>query len=221
MYYIRLGGEAVELHIIPSLILAAAVSLDGLGAGFAYGVRGLKVPILSLLIVSISSSLALLAAMVLGRSMASFFSVEISSFIGGFILILVGGYIVRESFVEAKSKVHTKDNKEDSGASLNKGIFGLVREPEKADFDRSGSINSKEAAVLGIALALDAFGAGFGAAMTGYSPLVTSLFVGMCKLIFVQSGFCLGKIYSDSLSSYKASWLAGGVLIILGILNFF
>ncbi len=197
-----------------SLLLAAAVSIDGLGAGFAYGVRNLYVPYLSLLIVSISSSLALLVAMFLGRTMASFFSAEIASLVGGGILILVGVYIIWGLFHEGGAG--------DAPPHPGKGktsLRGLLRDPEKADFDSSGSISSREAAILGLALAMDAFGAGFGAAMTGYSPLLTCLLVGLCKLVFVSGGVSLGKRYAEILDSRKASMLAGGVLILLGVIN--
>ncbi len=199
------------MEFLSSFLLAAAVSIDGLGAGFSYGVRNLYVPILSLLIVSISSSIALLAAMFMGRSMASFFSPYIASLVGGSILILVGCYIIWNASRE-----------EAAGREVHKtrtSLRSLLREPEKADFDSSGSISAGEAAVLGVALAMDAFGAGFGAAMAGYSPVMTCLLVGVCKLLFVTGGVSLGKKYAKSLDSSKASWLAGGVLIILGVIN--
>ncbi len=199
------------MEFLSSFLLAAAVSIDGLGAGFAYGVRNLYVPLLSLFIVSISSSLALLAAMFAGRSMASLFPPHMASLAGGGILILVGGYIIGSTFLEEApaGEVHKAKT----------SLRSLLREPEKADFDRSGSINAREAAILGLALAMDAFGAGFGAAMAGYSPLVTCLLVGVCKFLFVSGGVSLGKRYARSLDSTKASWLAGGVLIILGVIN--
>ena len=198
------------MEFLSSLLLAAAVSIDGLGAGFAYGVRKLYVPFLSLLIISLSSSLALLAAMYAGRTMAALFSPHISSLAGGGILILVGCYIIWGP-EEASNPQAGKQSKT--------SLRSILREPEKADFDRSGSISSREAAILGLALAMDAFGAGFGAAMTGYSPLHTSLMVGLCKFIFLFGGVSLGKNYFKDMDPGNASWMAGGVLIILGVIN--
>ena len=194
-----------------SLLLAAAVSIDGLGAGFAYGVRNLYVPLTSLFIISISSSMALLAAMFTGRTMASLFSARASSLLGGGILILVGVYILWGIVHQGKDLPEPRKGKT--------SLAGLLRDPEKADFDSSGSISSREAAVLGLALAMDAFGAGIGAAMTGHSPLITSFMVGLCKLLFVAGGVAMGKRYAGSLDGRKASWMAGGVLILLGVIN--
>ncbi len=85
------------MQFLAPLILAIAISFDGLGVGFTCGVRGLSIPWFSLVIISISSSLALLTSMFLGSIMADFFSAEISSWLGGSILILLGGYMVKES----------------------------------------------------------------------------------------------------------------------------
>jgi putative sporulation protein YtaF len=202
------------VHFFTSFLLAVAVSFDGLGAGFAYGVRNLYVPYLSLLIISISSSLALLAAMFMGRAMATFLPGHVSSYIGGGILLLVGAYIVRGAY-NGQEEAGLPAGSKKKAPSLR----GILREPEKADLDSSGSISSREAAILGLALAMDAFGAGFGAAMAGYSPLITCVLVGFCKLIFISGGVSLGKRYAESLNSKKAGALAGGVLILLGLIN--
>ena len=50
-------------------------------------------------------------------------------------------------------------------------VISILQKPTDVDFDKSGTINGVEALVLGIALSLDAFGAGIGAAMIGISPL--------------------------------------------------
>ena len=66
-----------------------------------------------------------------------------------------------------------------SGGSLERMVFTLelrklgvviqiLRSPSKADMDNSGSISTQEAMWLGIALSLDAFGAGLGAALLGF-----------------------------------------------------
>ena len=44
-------------------------------------------------------------------------------------------------------------------------VIHILKKPTRADFDRSGIITGLEALFLGVALSLDAFGAGIGAAM--------------------------------------------------------
>lgn len=58
-------------------------------------------------------------------------------------------------------------------------VIRILRTPSSADIDKSGSISGFEAMWLGIALSLDAFGAGLGAALLGFSPVWTALVIAL------------------------------------------
>jgi len=204
------------LSLFSMILLGLAVSLDGFGVGLAYGVRNLKIPFVSLIIISLSSAAAILISMFTGRMAAYFISAEFASFIGGIILVGIGIWIVFQAFTSYKQRSVNQSSKSSFG-----GITELLKEPQKADFDRSGEISGKEAVVLGIALAMDAFGAGFGAALMGFNPYATSAAVGLSKIILVSSGFYLGSYYLARYLGQKASCLSGVVLILLGILSLF
>ena len=238
------------MSLFSMVLLGLAVSLDGFGVGLAYGVRNLKIPFVSLLIISISSAAAILISMFTGRMAAYFFSAEFASFIGGIILVGIGIWIVMQAYSGRKLKgrhssyqtqqpqqmpqklsqewqqqppQHRQHKRQQQQRAKNSfgGITELLKEPQKADFDRSGEISGKEAVVLGIALAMDAFGAGFGAALMGFNPFATSAAVGLSKIVLVSSGFYLGKYYLARYLGQKASCLSGAVLILLGIMNLF
>ena len=51
-------------------------------------------------------------------------------------------------------------------------IMDIVEEPLRADWDRLGTIDRKEAWLLGIALGLDALAAGLGTSVAGFSMVV-------------------------------------------------
>ncbi len=89
-------------------------------------------------------------------------------------------------------------------------MLGITHQPEKADFDHSGTLSAKESIVLGIALGADAFGAGFGAVMIGLNPVIMVGAVGLTKFLLVSAGVLIGKkiVSSGSFSKY-ASILAG------------
>jgi len=97
----------------------------------------------------------------------------------------------------------------------------VLREPSLADFDSSGVITGKEAVVLGVALAMDAFGAGFGAAMMGFDPLLTAASVGVTKFFLLSGGVLLGGMCARNFNGEKAAVFAGIVLMILGIAHLF
>ncbi len=76
-------------------------------------------------------------------------------------------------------------------------VIQIIKTPSAADMDRSGNISASEAAFLGIALSLDAFGAGIGAALIGFSPLVTSSVIALVSGTLLTMGLRVGYTYSD------------------------
>lgn len=201
-------------------MLGMAVSFDGFGVGFAYGLRRLHIPPLSLLIICISSALSVYASMVAGSMVVKMLSPQAGSVLGGIMLVGVGFLIIRQSLQEGAVMGPPTRAEKNEGKGITY-LSGMLREPQKADFDQSGVITGKEALVLGIALAMDAFGAGFGAAMMGFPPLATAFVVGLIKLVLVTAGLQLGKRCSQNVSGERAAVFAGLALMILGIAHLF
>ncbi|MGO4274487.1 manganese efflux pump, partial [Paenibacillus sp. TAF58] len=101
--------------------------------------------------------------------------------------------------------------------------FGLViqilRTPSIADVDKSGNISASEATLLGLALSLDAFGAGIGAALIGFVPLLTASVISISSGLFISFGLRFGLRYAEMNWMKKLSVLPGCVLIIMGLLK--
>ncbi len=201
------------------LLLCCAVSFDGLAAGFSYGIRNLKIPLLSLIIISIASALVMALGMLLGWAVAHYVTVSFSHLLGGIILIILGGWVVWQALLnrnngERKPVVHKK--KRDNFFQF---IKKLIRKPEDADLDHSGSISSNEAFFLGLALASDAFGAGVGIGLAGFNIWLTSLLVGISKLCLITLGLFWGQLSRGRIPLFPAQLIAGAILILLGIFN--
>ncbi|EEG76732.1 sporulation membrane protein YtaF [Dethiobacter alkaliphilus] len=203
------------MPFVSVIMLGMAVSFDGFGVGFAYGLRRVHIPPWSLLIICLSSALSVFVSMQAGSMIAKLFSPQIASIIGGIMLMAVGFIIIRQSLAESEAE-KSRPVKSNEGRGYNY-FSGVLREPTRADFDCSGVITGKEAVVLGVALAMDAFAAGFGAAMMGFAPLATSVVVGVTKLVLVSAGLCLGRRYSQSVSGERAAVFAGLALMVLGV----
>src|SRR5699024_11211761 len=105
---------------------------------------------------------------------------------GSFVLLS----ILRQKYVRKKP------NNEQS--HILRHFTSILKDPTKADNDESGIISISEATVLGIALALDAFAAGFGAAMLGYSPFITAIFIALMSGLFLYSGSTLVHVLSHN-----------------------
>ena len=214
------------MEILYVILFALAVSMDGFGVGLAYGMRKIRISLMPLLVICVTSAVAIAVSMYFGTIVASLLTPEIAGMLGGFILITVGLWIFYEGWSKWKkiNKPNIEEKKDTYLMRLRIPGFGIViqilKEPEAADFDKSGTINYKEALFLGFALAMDAFGAGFGAAVAGYQILLVPLFVGVFKFVLVSTGLWLGqKSFMGSLGIFGAL-LPGIILIALGISQF-
>src|SRR5690625_6172975 len=97
----------------------------------------------------------------------------------------------------------------------------VLSSPQSADKYKSGTISLGEAFVLGSALALDAFGAGLGASMLGYSPLVTSISIAVMSGIFVFTGMRIGYMLSSIKLLDRLTYLPPIILICIGVYHLF
>lgn len=218
------------MELLHALIFALAVSLDGFGVGLAYGIRKVQVPGLSLLIICLTSTLAITLSMLFGSLVAGIISPAFAEKIGSVIMVAVGTWILLQSLANLRREKNKLTGWEKATATENKPILNLkipplgivvqiLREPIRADFDCSGIISVKESLALGLALAMDALGAGFGAAVAGLKFLLVPLFVGIFKLIFVSSGLYLGQRWGLKAMGEKGAVLPGIILIVLGLMR--
>ena len=201
------------------ILLAFAVSLDSFSVGFTYGLRKMQIPFKSILVIACCSAITLLAAMGVGNSIATFLSPAIADKIGGLVLVLIGGWVLYQFFrPSSQSNVRPEEktlvNFEIKSLGL---VIHILRRPMAADFDKSGTITGIEAFLLGLALSLDAFGAGIGAALLGYSPWMMAILVALMSSVFVWSGMMCGRVFSEIRWIKKCSFLPGLVLILIGI----
>ncbi|MDQ0231006.1 sporulation membrane protein YtaF [Metabacillus malikii] len=202
------------------LLLAFAVSLDSFSVGFTYGMRKMTIPIKSILIIACCSAITMLIAMVVGDLLTRIFPIWITEKLGGIILVLIGAWVLYQFFrpeKETSEEVETEKTLINFEIKTLGIVINILRKPMSADFDKSGTITGVEAFLLGFALSLDAFGAGIGAALLGYSPLIMSLLVAAMSSMFVLLGIRSGNIFSKFSWMNKFSCLPGIILIMIGV----
>ncbi|KAA8784343.1 sporulation membrane protein YtaF [Paenibacillus amylolyticus] len=98
-------------------------------------------------------------------------------------------------------------------------VIQILRSPSKADMDNSGSISAQEAMWLGIALSLDAFGAGLGAALLGFPTLWTALVIALFSGAFLSLGMKVGLRFAAQRWMQKLSILPALLLMIMGVIK--
>lgn len=190
------------MTLLAVVLLAIAVSVDGLAAGVACGLKGVRIPLSSVALMGAAAGSAVLISMVAGALVGRVISPRLAVLSGGMLLILLGLFLLLQA-----------GKGEEQG-----GLMGLVHNPARADADHSGSISAREAIILGVPLALDGFGAGFGAALAGFSPAATGLAVAVVKIIFVSAGLKLGQM-ARSLPLKEIKALPGLIIMVLGVLK--
>ncbi|GIO69262.1 manganese efflux pump [Paenibacillus sp. JTLBN-2024] len=98
-------------------------------------------------------------------------------------------------------------------------VIRILRTPSSADIDKSGSISGFEAMWLGIALSLDAFGAGLGAALLGFSPVWTALVIALFSGTFLVVGMKTGFKFAARSWMRHFTALPALLLIAMGIIK--
>jgi len=223
------------LHSFSLLVLAFAVSLDGFGVGLTYGMRKIRIPLWSLLIVTLCSALVILIAMQVGSLLTGLISADGARMLGAVILIAVGSFAIY-NMLNQKEKDPLEENGNERAPAQQQAakqtllqvelkkiglVIQILRTPSSADVDRSGDISMKEALVLGCALSMDAFGAGIGASLVGFHSWLTALTIALMSLLFLYSGMRLGRRLADTKVLQKMAYLPGLMLILIGISKFF
>lgn len=202
------------------VLLAAALSLDALMVGLLYGLRGIRVSQGAAAIVSLATALLLGTAMGAGRFLAALLAPRVAERAGAAILALTGGWITLQTLRARPGAPTAAGEGWHRVWRLRLGSVGIVveilREPSAADLDRSGHINPAEAVLLGVALALDSVAAGFGAALTGFSPLGLPLAAGATSFVLLSAGSRLAGHLPLRLDGRWAA-LHGVVLALLGL----
>lgn len=195
------------------------MSLDSFTVGLTYGMRKVTIPLKSLIIISSCTFLVLLLAMGLGSFFELFISYEAGERIGGIILIGIGIWVLYQ-FITSQRSAHepVSDCKiiefEIKPFAI---MIKILKKPMEADFDKSGKINGIEALFLGLALSLDSFGAGIGAALIDLPPILFSIVVTISSAIFVIAGIHIGKIFRSVAWMKKLTLLPGIALIVIGL----
>lgn len=210
------------MEYLSALLFALAVSSDGFVTGVAYGVKKIKIPLAPLLVIALSSTAAVTVSMMFGTGLAAFLPSDWTSRVGALLLIGIGLYFLLDAFRATISCLEANPEKPLFSFSIKTlGIIVcILKEPSSADFDSSGVISIREAAFLGLALALDALGAGIGIAMAGLNILFTALCVGVLKFILVSSGMWIGRNCTGNRMKLVAGFISGLILVLLGLMEF-
>lgn len=211
------------------VVLAISLSIDAFGAGVSYGLRKIKIPAISKLVICIISMVYSGGSLLLGHALGNAMPRLISRIIGIAILGIMGLWIILRSFIENLEHKEEYETVQKGPATLfqlaikSLGItIQVIRDPAQSDIDKSGTIDTRESFILGLALSVDAIGAGIGSALAGFSSAYIPVAVGVFQWLFLLLGSIIGMKLSLIVNTHKKilAALPGLCMICLAILRF-
>ncbi|EOU1128059.1 sporulation membrane protein YtaF [Clostridium perfringens] len=206
--------EAEKVSFLSILLFVIAASLDILVVSLAYGLKDIKINFSSTLVIASISALGTFVSMILGKFLVDLIPVKLGDIIGGLVLLLLGFYSIYSYFKE--KKILTSHNSENNSSPT-----FILENPEVADKDKSGNIDFKESLALSLALALNNFGLGIGASISGLNIAFTTISTFIISLIFISLGFYLSKTIKSKNISKNSNLIAGIIIIILSLFIIF
>ena len=180
--------------ILKYILLALSASIDALSLGITYGIKKTKMSktanIIIFMIVLCCSTFAIL----LGHFLSLLFSPTFSILLGSSLLIMLGLYNIYKGIKKSNTFVNF-------------------------DVDNSNYIDNKEAAALGLAVAVDASCVSIGAGIIGYISFILPVFMAVFHTFFVNCGNFVAKSVVERLNvpSNVLSIFSGVLLVLIGV----
>lgn len=204
------------------IMLGLAVSLDGFVAGMAYGLKNIRMPLTSVAIVGLVTTICAGAAMLLAAMVGSVINTHAAVTGGAALLILIGVFSLFQEYLTKDVRSYQPDGEVTArklSFSIGRLVISIVAKPETADVDKSNNISSLESIFLGLALGLDNMLAAFAAALMGWLPLSAPLLMGVIQMMVISAGLYVSKRFVPEKVKRRFPYVPGTILILIGLLR--
>ena len=209
------------LVILQAAIISISISIDAFAASFAYGCKKIKMPISSVIIITLICTFTIAVSFIFGVVIADNINEVFLVFLSFSILFLIGLTKLFDSVTKSIIRKYSKFKKEIKLSIFNfKLVMNIYADPEAADVNISKSISPKEATVLAVSLSLDGLAVGLSAAMIGVNGFVLILFTLISGFTSIILGCFLGNKAASKLR-FNISWIAGIIFILLAFMQLF
>ena len=200
--------------ILSALLFSLSSNLDNIVVGIAYGIKKIRIGVITNLIIAVITSSGTFLSMSVGAYIAKFLSHSIANDLGAIVIVTLGIYFLTLSIIKLLNNTTSKE------LAL-KNINDMVEYAEKSDLDSSGDISTKEGIFVAFGLTFNNLGTGIAASITGISIQYTVLFTFILSVLSIILGETLGKHILGKILGKYAPLFSGILLIILGIIEFF
>ena len=176
-------------------IISISLSIDALGIGVSYWLKGIRVSFLAKMIVGMMVSGVSYGALLIGNQLVTYIPEDVLKIAVTTFLILIGIVFVKKGF--------------------------YADEEAFCDRDASASIEPLEAVLLGIGLSMDSIGTGIAVVAIGIYHILLPVLIGINHVLFLLLGEWVGKktMKLAGKSQKICGIFSGLLLIIIGIFH--
>ncbi|GIM28142.1 sporulation protein [Clostridium polyendosporum] len=200
------------MNVLAVLLFVLTSGIDALTVSIAYGMKKIKIGILSNIVIGTISTLGTFLSMSLGYIITKFISETIANILGNTILLGIGIWFLFDYYSSKQSR-QAKNHPPESCPSC----IEILEKPEKADLDHSGSIDLRESLCLSIALTINNIGLGIGASILGLNITLTTLLTFIFSIVVIPLGMLFGRSILSKVFENSTSLISGLIIIILSM----
>lgn len=184
--------------IIAAFILSLSANLDTFSLSVSYGIKKIRIPFFSNILISLLTTLGTFLSMEFGFFIRNLIPSWIANALGGISMMGIGIWFLIDYFRNS-----CKD------------------EIPMVDSDHSGDISLKETIPLIIALTINNIGVGISGSMSGVSILYTSIFTFIITYLCIQIGTWAGKTIVGKVFGKYTTLVSNIFLILFGLYEIF
>lgn len=233
------------MHLLSIILLALSANVDNFAVAIAYGIKRLRIGLFTNLFIATVSAVGTYLSISVGEELGSYISIQAANLLGSAVLVAVGTYgiwdTLRRDRIRSRKRSKIRQNQQVFAAASASGseLFtesaearpqefmeefsyeSFLERPEKADRDRSGSIDIRESIALAFGLTLNNLGVGIGAGISDLNVSLTTLLTFGLSVTALIVGYKLGKRSMARLSGLTAGLASGMLIVITGIYEYF
>lgn len=203
--------------LLKELFLAFIVCIDTFLAAAACCNSGIKIPVLSAVVINIICAAVLGLSIAFSDMISEYIPLNICKLCGMAILIALGTMTIAKSLI--RSLIRRISNKGELSLKMGGSplIVKLYLDDTAADLDHSKYLSPGEAAALALASSLDSAATGLSCGYSHISPVTASA----AAFVFGAAALFFGSLMGRKISSlpHDLSWAGGALLIIFALLT--
>lgn len=204
--------------LIPIILFVLSASIDNFTVSVAYGCKNIKIGFLSNLVIALISALGTFLSMFFGKALLNMFTIDTANIIGAGALFIIGIYFLFD-YIKETRKCPSKKPCSEIMKNENASASNILKCPEIADVDKSGTIELKESIMLAIALSLNNLALGIAASIAGLNLEITVILTFIFSLILIPLGIILSQKFFGKFLGKKGSLISALIIIALSIIN--